>query len=285
MLKLQFLDGSRDPMWLVNPKISIGSENADVMIKAAGVEPLHAELLTQDSKLFLVDKAGKNNVEVNGQAVTKYGPIKEGDSLTIAGIKMKFIDSVSSAEAAPATFDGWSLEANGDWLKGQSFEIKGEMVLGRDTTCDIVIPGTHLSRRHAKLVVIGKHVEITDLDSSNGTYVNGKKVESAKLVSGDKVQFDVLKFVVKGPVEDVSRTVIRPSVDTATMLRAVKEKQDAEANAAAKAPQQRPKPTSVGNRDDGELHSVKKSSQVIIYTTVMAVMIGLGAAVYFLVLT
>jgi len=62
-----------------------------------------------------------------------------------------------------------------------------EMVIGRDTACDIVLTDPSVSRRHA---VVRRqdagHFEVRDLGSRNGTLVGGLPVEQMLLLNGDK---------------------------------------------------------------------------------------------------
>lgn len=59
--------------------------------------------------------------------------------------------------------------------------------LGRRDTCDIVINDTSVSRRHAQIERIGGRYWLTDLNSTNGTFVNGLPIEKAELTSGDVI--------------------------------------------------------------------------------------------------
>src|SRR6188508_2713932 len=60
--------------------------------------------------------------------------------------------------------------------------------VGRDPSCEVQLNGTEVSRRHAVLTRDTSGVTITDLDSHNGTRVNGKRVDSVLLVLGDVVR-------------------------------------------------------------------------------------------------
>lgn len=100
----------------------------------------------------------------------------------------------------------WTLVAEGGWMAGQHFTITGHVVLGRDTLCDITIPGKHLSRRHAELKADDNYLQIRDLGSANHTYVNGIETEEMALLPGDIVKFDVLTFRVYGPAQSSSAT-------------------------------------------------------------------------------
>jgi hypothetical protein len=73
--------------------------------------------------------------------------------------------------------------------------IKPEMVLGRQAECDLQLTEGHASRKHAKLFIATDGVWLEDLNSANGSFVNGVKVTGkVKLSSGDRLRFDVEEF-------------------------------------------------------------------------------------------
>jgi transcriptional regulator with PAS, ATPase and Fis domain len=61
----------------------------------------------------------------------------------------------------------------------------GARVVGRDPSCDTVLEGTDVSRRHAELRVDGPLLVVRDLQSSNGVFVNGVRTADAPLGHGD----------------------------------------------------------------------------------------------------
>ncbi|ONH27779.1 ATP-binding cassette domain-containing protein [Pseudofrankia asymbiotica] len=61
----------------------------------------------------------------------------------------------------------------------------GRTVIGRALTSDVVVGDLLTSREHAALFVDADGVEIIDLDSANGTFVNGRRTERARLRTGD----------------------------------------------------------------------------------------------------
>jgi pSer/pThr/pTyr-binding forkhead associated (FHA) protein len=63
-----------------------------------------------------------------------------------------------------------------------------ELVIGRDPSCDISLPEPALSRFHARFVGHATHVEVIDLGSRHGVWVDGKRIESAQLVVGASVR-------------------------------------------------------------------------------------------------
>jgi hypothetical protein len=63
----------------------------------------------------------------------------------------------------------------------------GELLIGRNPNCDIVLPGPAVSRQHARLSFRDGSWILQDLDSTNGTVVNGALVGHCKLQPGDRV--------------------------------------------------------------------------------------------------
>ena len=81
----------------------------------------------------------------------------------------------------------------------------GETIIGRASTANIKLGDDGVSRKHAKVVVDGAAVRIEDLGSSNGTLVNGDKVDSRRLRDGDKIQIGsttILKFTYHDKLEE-----------------------------------------------------------------------------------
>ncbi len=73
--------------------------------------------------------------------------------------------------------------------QGTRFELEdGITGLGRDSSNPIQVHDTEVSRRHAEIRRVGDTYTVADLASSNGTFVNGQRIESHELASGDRVQ-------------------------------------------------------------------------------------------------
>ena len=80
----------------------------------------------------------------------------------------------------------------------QSFELRegSTLLVGRAASSDIPIFDPTISRRHASLCPSAAGVEVSDLGSSNGTFVNGVRIESASVVVGDELTFGKVPFRV-----------------------------------------------------------------------------------------
>jgi pSer/pThr/pTyr-binding forkhead associated (FHA) protein len=68
--------------------------------------------------------------------------------------------------------------------------------IGRSTGADFILDAALVSRVHCQLLALGDGaLEVRDLESTNGTYVNGNRVERARLSPGDRVQVGRVELV------------------------------------------------------------------------------------------
>ncbi len=82
-------------------------------------------------------------------------------------------------------------------LNGERWVIEGELVLGRDASCDIIISDRQVSRFHARVSRTEEGVLLEDLGSKNGTFLNGARVEEPMVLSdSDVVQVSVAQHFV-----------------------------------------------------------------------------------------
>ncbi len=70
--------------------------------------------------------------------------------------------------------------------------------VGRDRDNDLVLPHPEVSRRHARIELDRQRWRVVDLNSTNGTWINGERIESGAVSVGDEVAFAGLRFAV-GP--------------------------------------------------------------------------------------
>lgn len=91
------------------------------------------------------------------------------------------------APAAPAAAT-FILEGVAGPMVGRSFPIQGQITLGRSTACDIPMPAaSNVSGRHCMIQLAGGQVTVTDLGSTNGTFVGGRRLapnQSVAVTSG-----------------------------------------------------------------------------------------------------
>lgn len=80
---------------------------------------------------------------------------------------------------------------------GALYSLAGTHVIGRASDADLRIEGAGISRHHARVRIERGAVQFEDLGSTNGSFINGQRVEQRELVAGDKIQLGsgtILRF-------------------------------------------------------------------------------------------
>ena len=275
MLKIQFKDKRQPAFWVMEKSYSIGSsKDNNLVLDDPSVSGLHARLVS-NGEIFAVKAISKEAaVSVNGTRITQTN-IECGDEIRIGDVDFKVIDPLEDTHVTADPY--WSFIADSSWLSGQEFPIEGAenttLTLGRGSQCNIVFAGTHLSRQHAEITINRESLTIRDLNSANGTFVNGKKITEANLKPGDQVKLDVYTFRVFGPGIDL------PTSSTTQRFAAVTNS-DLDQGAVTKGRKNwKTRPTSPGNREEVE----HKGGKIFAWIS-GAVILGLFAFAAYLVL-
>ena len=96
---------------------------------------------------------------------------------------------------------------------GHKIVVDKEAVLGRSPDCDVHIQDRRVSRRHAKLFCLNRSWVIEDLDSPNGTTINGRRVHRHTLIHGDLLGVGACQIRVCFPghkKNEAPESVIKP---------------------------------------------------------------------------
>jgi pSer/pThr/pTyr-binding forkhead associated (FHA) protein len=212
-MKLVF-PGGEHPQVLLEPGVSrVGSDpQATIVLHASGVLPQHCQLHVSATGVML-DVPHGIAVSVNGRPVEGVIALRAGDSVGFDHVLARL--APTQAEGAP---DGRAFAANDDvgltvmrpvmpmfvlrgvtgGAFGRSYPLHGPLTVGRSPECDVQLGDPGLSRVHARLVPCDDGVQIEDLDSTNGTFVNDHRVKRAKAGIGDEIGFDKVRFRLIG---------------------------------------------------------------------------------------
>jgi pSer/pThr/pTyr-binding forkhead associated (FHA) protein len=101
---------------------------------------------------------------------------------------------MASRERAEAPARGFLVILTGDFEGTEHALAKEETLIGRNPTTDITLLDEGISREHALVLRDEGSFTIEDLQSTNGTKVNGKRVRSAVLAAGDTIEVGHTKF-------------------------------------------------------------------------------------------
>ena len=184
----------------------------EIAISNNGNVPSTYKVLVSPSNLELLNPTLKPLAHELRQAITHHATY-EGYSLTgEAVITFEHDENLGSAEciiqpskvssvraattepvrATPAEHQIHALVLD----DGTRFELTNDKnIIGRQTTCDIVIADHNVSRVHAEIRIVHETWQIDDRGSTNGTRVNGTEiVEPTPLASGDVIAFGAVNI-------------------------------------------------------------------------------------------
>ncbi|HVC18810.1 MAG TPA: FHA domain-containing protein [Vicinamibacterales bacterium] len=68
--------------------------------------------------------------------------------------------------------------------------------IGRATRADFIVDRVTVSRLHCRLTADGDQMQVVDLDSTNGTFVNGARISQGTLAAGDRLRVGRVEFSV-----------------------------------------------------------------------------------------
>jgi pSer/pThr/pTyr-binding forkhead associated (FHA) protein len=92
----------------------------------------------------------------------------------------------------------WILQSSPSGSEGLTFRLPpgGIKTVGRAARADFIVDAALVSRLHCRLEAGADAVEVIDLSSTNGTFVNGKRIERARLATGDRLRVGRVELTV-----------------------------------------------------------------------------------------
>lgn len=140
-----------------------------------------------DAKGFVVEEEAPDYFGATGDPITE-PQIEEASDTSRAPSEL---DVPTEKDSRPARI----VVLNGEDT-GAAYPVKNTVSFGRAESNTVVLRDTKISRQHAEIQKQGGEYVIVDLNSSNGTFVNGQRIEEYVLSNGDEIQMGdfVLQF-------------------------------------------------------------------------------------------
>jgi ABC-type multidrug transport system ATPase subunit/pSer/pThr/pTyr-binding forkhead associated (FHA) protein len=176
---------------LTQPALTIGRLPDNTIAIPSQIVSGHHARIEQASgggyKLVVLPDA-RNPVLFEGRPIEGSRILRHGDILRIGSQDPGVM--VTLMYEAPA-------EAAGQVERDIVFGEKTLIQIGRDPSNDVVVPSTNVSRFHAQIQKVGQRYRVEDLRSSNGTFVNGERIEgSLWLKPEDTIRVGQYRFVM-----------------------------------------------------------------------------------------
>lgn len=178
---------ARQTSWIVGSDLG-----CDVVVPHPNVSAKHCRLTRSPAGFLVEDLHSSNGTFVNGVRVMEPMAVSRRDQITLGrSVEMPWPSSTpvaSDSEAAPSQTTHEAAHV--------SVALHGNaMVLGRDPQCDHVLDYPMVSWRHARITRDGMSLFVEDLNSSNGTLVNGERIRGRTAVKpGDVVGLGSYRF-------------------------------------------------------------------------------------------
>jgi pSer/pThr/pTyr-binding forkhead associated (FHA) protein len=183
--------------------IGASPEN-EIRIGAPGVSRRHARVVKDKDQYFLEDAGATNGTFLNGGRITRE-QLQHLDVITL-GRAVDLIFIRRQGDTRPPLVDGITsarLTIADGAEAGAVIEVpKGELTFGRAQSCNVVLGSGLISKVHARVQRTPNQIVLQDLQSINGTFVNGSRVDSVVVLkNGDRINFAgvrELKVAIEG---------------------------------------------------------------------------------------
>ena len=173
-------------------------DNAHIKLNNPRVSRNHLQIIYQEQEVLHVqDLDSTNGTYLNGIRLNVSQSLKHKDKIQLAGV-----NDILIVVEKPLTSDTLNPQKNiVDILKS-----KKTIFLGRGSNCDVILNHGTISKIHASITLTPDNVyEIKDLGSTNGTYVNGRKIKMVETISfKDNIFIGRHQLTLEAPSKNLS---------------------------------------------------------------------------------
>ena len=169
---------------LTHEALSIGRHPTNqLVIDVPTVSAEHALVEYQAGRYRVIDRGSRNGTFVNGQRITEI-ELNDGDLIRLGEMGDNAVTLTYRGGQAPqaTSIDQFDLAAH------------DVLLMGRAPDCDLTLDSPLVSRHHARLERSGATHNLIDLGSTNGTFVNSRRIDRVELHAGDVVQIGPYRF-------------------------------------------------------------------------------------------
>lgn len=230
-MKLLFPNGEHSQA-LLSPGVNrIGSAaDAQVVLRQPGIASLHCEINVQGDTATLNVPDVSQPVTVNGRPAAGTMAVRPGDLIGIGPVQARVVavEKVAATVQRAAAVDDtgatrvrmavprFVLRGVSGAAFGKTYPVPGPVVIGRQQDCDIAVASEEISRRHAQVKPTADGLMVEDLGSANGTFINGKRVQTGLMRPGEELRLDTIRFLLVAPGMEIPATQRAPAPAAST---------------------------------------------------------------------
>lgn len=182
----------------------------DVVLQSNSVSRRHARLFLEGPVLRIADLGSANGVLVDERVIREPQVIDEGSEVRIGEYRL-FVeratgklrpvqDGINTAIVHPEQAHGKLVIVSGPQAGREHLMFEPITSIGRTDENDVTVADVSVSRHHARLKRNDDDgYTLTDLSSSNGTLVGGRRVASARVWHGERLQFGNVECMLVDP--------------------------------------------------------------------------------------
>lgn len=188
---------------------SIGkSRSNDVVLKNDTVSRYHAVIAKKRNEWVITDTFSKTGVFVNGEEIDSQAVIEDADVITVGDVSLKFLCAEALSQASKTqirTEARQSAQQNNNIAYAVLVDVKThrpvyirkkDVLIGRSNNADIQINIDTVSQEHARIHLTSRGWALTDLNSHNGTKLNGRFINQPQLIfDEDMITFGERVFI------------------------------------------------------------------------------------------
>ncbi len=201
-LVVRWMGGNTQNFPFKGSAITIGrAPDNDIVINHPAVSGHHLRFGISAGETTIIDLNSTNGTQMNGAQITPNfpKPIHSGDVLRIGDLTGNWVSLVMEG-------------AGGEEIRALSLgkldlSKTKNILIGRDPACYLPLNHPTVSFHHAQIYEQDGKLAIRDLNSTNGTFVNGKRIAVVPLSSGDEVQIGPFKLVYDAQQQSLAQSM------------------------------------------------------------------------------
>lgn len=201
------------------------ASDADLIVSAEYISREHFKITKKQNRYALID-VSKLGTEVNGQKVQEEFVLSNKDLIKIVDWSFEFLEDSKDPFEGDLSFETKIQNLDNDHFgtkileydqknnviktieptvilensNGQKSQINlkknKQVLIGSSEDCHIFLDDSYVSRRHAILTLVKYGIKITDLNSTNGTLINGTKIKEKLISENETIQIGESKLII-----------------------------------------------------------------------------------------